>query len=224
MFERTDPLFKPPSAFLPPPDVWVHDPYKDDHIDTPLDERGLVDTGELIRLMKLSVDPSYTWDSPFTDEHHLQWPNRWYDNNPDQEISPQRFRNLTISKIDTPRIFHNWVHLITEPPPVPTEEVMRYRIEAQNVAISLFRVAKTYSLLPRRQLSDASLERQLLQKYEDFSVAFERAKQIPKPFQLIDFDAFPLQTPEDMARIRKKIGKFAFPLVATDLISEAHAA
>src|SRR5215216_6283145 len=125
MFERLDEHHKPPSLYLPPPDVWLHNPYKSDLIPTPVDERGLVDLRELIKVMKATVAPEYDWRSPFTDDHHLQWPNRWYESIPDSEYNPQRFRGLMISRADTPRVFHVWTHLITEPPPVPDDDIMR---------------------------------------------------------------------------------------------------
>lgn len=64
-----------PTIHLPPRELWLFDPSTETELlPTPLDERGLVDMVGLIAVMKTTIAPGYEWTSPFTDEHHLQWP------------------------------------------------------------------------------------------------------------------------------------------------------
>jgi hypothetical protein len=213
------------SIHLPPRELWRHDPFVDEPLPTPVDRRDLVDTEALIHLMKTTVEPEYDWHSSFTDIHHLQWPDRWYERVNDGEWSPQVFRNLAISKLQVPRVFHNWIHRITEPPIMPKEEVMRYRIDAQRVAMSLFREVKHAKTANRRLgMDDEALSRRLMERFDTFASMFEKAKEMPVEFQLLPFDNFELRTPEDMNRIGTKLGKFAVVSSATDRVRRRLAA
>jgi hypothetical protein len=222
---HADEQYKLPSAFLPPQELWRYNPYREEPIPTPLDERGLVDVAKLIHQVKATIEPHYDWHSSFSDIHHLEWPDRWYENLSDGKVNPHQFRNLAISKIYIPRIFHNWVHRITEPPPPPDEEVMRYRIEAQHVAMVLFRTVKHSKTLARkRNLSDEQLEDLLTERFENFSTTFELAKQTPKPFQLLDFEEYELRDIYDMVHIGTELGKFAVAATMTRTIAQPLAA
>ena len=128
---------------LPPPEVWDFRPHIDEPFPTPIDERGLVDTDALIALVKSTVDPSFTWEpSERPDAHHLYWEHNLYPKIIENNVNPQEFCNLTINQIVIPRMFHNWIHLVTQEPPVPDKEVMGYRIEAYRVVVKLFKNAK----------------------------------------------------------------------------------
>ncbi len=103
---------------LPPRDVQLHDPRRDGLLETPLDERGLVDLDRLVDLARATVSPEFGWESRENDVHHLQWPRRHYDiAGAMVDVETQVFRNLVNRKAYVPRIFHNWVHYITAPPP-----------------------------------------------------------------------------------------------------------
>ena len=211
-----------PSIHLPPRDLWLHDPYTSEALETPLDSRGLVDMLGLIALMKTTVAPGYEWSSAFVDVHHLQWPDRWYGRDETNEDSPQVFRNLAISKVYVPRVFHNWVHRITEPPPLPSEEVMHYRIDAQRVALSLFSDVRTPKVMARhKKLGEAGLEELLVERFDRFSEKFEYAKQAPQEFQLLDYSHYELRTVDDMVQIGTRLGKFALAASATRLVRQA---
>ena len=226
MSERGPQEFSVPTTHLPPRELWLFDPTQEKELlPTPIDERGLVDTMGLIALMKSTVAPGYEWDSPFTDVHHLQWPNRWYKEMESQETSPDVFRNLAISKVRVPRVFHNWVHKTTEPPEMPSEEVMEYRIEAQRVALSLFREVKIpKSIARRRGFDDEGLERLLVQRFDAFSNVFEQAKQSPREFQLLDYNQYELRGVDDMVLIGTKLGRFAVTESATNRVRRPIAA
>lgn len=216
-----------PSIHLPPRDLWLFDPTSTNELlQTPLDERGLVDPSALIALMKSTVDPEYKWQSSFTDIHHLQWPDAWYERT-DSPVpdSPHVFRNLAISKLRVPRVFHNWVHRITEPPPLPSDEVMKYRIEAQSVAIALFRqVRNSKAAVRKQQLGDGALEELLIRRFDAFAETFETAKLTPREFQLINYSQEPLHDTHDMVRIGTKLGRFTITASATDRVRRKMAA
>lgn len=211
---------------IPPPDVWLINP-KRDLIPTPLDERGIVDLPELISDIKKTVDSNYDWPSPFNDKHHLQWPRRWY---PDIEYkrdcpNPYEFRHLGIGVVRVPRYFHNWTHLITEPPPPPSEEVMTYRIEAQRVAVSLFRSVTDIKREGRDlNLSGVALNDYVLSKlehrFEDYVKRVEIAKKQPKEFHVVEYDRIPLTGPEDVLTLTDRLAKGALYRSAVRIVRE----
>lgn len=198
---------------LPPRDVWTHNPMH--LIETPIDDRGLVDFGELISVIKGTVDPSYTWDSPFNDRHHLQWPRRFYsDDQSGTGPNPAEFRHLGIGVVRVPRYFHNWVHLITVPPPVPSKEVMQYRIDAQRVALNLFEQVREVNHEGRRKsLTGVALQAYLLdqleRRFDDFARQVDDAKRQPRDFHVIRYDDYPLEGPKDIVLIAHTLARDA---------------
>ena len=198
---------------IPPPEVWKHNPKRT--IETPVDSRGLVDFPGLISLIKSTVEPHYTWESPFNDRHHLQWPRRFYpDIDNENTPNPYEFRHLGIGLVRVPRYFHNWVHLITQPPPIPSQEVMAYRIDAQRVALNLFEQVREVSHEGRVQhLTGIALREYLLEqlerRFDDFAEQIEVAKSQPEEFQVIRYDNFPLEEPKDMVVIAHTLARNA---------------
>lgn len=208
-----------PSSHLPPPDLWLHNPYTDGKISTPLDERGLVDLTELIKQTKKTVDPSYDWASDFSDVHHLQWPNADYASEPDNPANPHEFRNLAISKLKVPRNFHNWIHKITEPPPVPSEEVMYYRIEAQRVVIALARVVNVCEMLTQKEeISESKLKERLVESFDEFNQMLETARLVPEEFQLVNLADYRPNEVHDMFKIRTMLGRAGTSATVTPYI------
>ena len=198
---------------LPPIELWNYNPFEDGPMQTPLDERGVVDSHQLIKLVESTVDPSYDWKSRLNNKHHLQWPNASYrrfleDGNLD--LMPRKFRSLTSGMIILPEIFHNWLHLVTEPPPVPSDEVMQYRIKAHDVAVVLFQQVRDSKRMARRQeLGRRGLEELLLRRYDSFEALFEEGKSLPDKFQPIDFSNHELNSFQDMLDIGQKLGRHA---------------
>lgn len=123
---------------LPPKDVRLLT--DDDKIITPIDERGLVDIPLLIREVKQSVHSSYEWPVDETNVHHFYWPAVQYPHVEFENIgvNTAQFRNQAINKGRLPLLFHNWLHRVTVPPPVPEIKVIEYSTEAWNVTRSLF--------------------------------------------------------------------------------------
>ena len=175
---------------------------------------------ELIRQDKQAVDPAYTWGSSFNDFHHLLWPSRAYLHLPESKIIPLEFRNLSIIKIYAPRVFHNWVHRITEPPLLPSKEVMYYRTEAQRVVVALFKSMRAGRGLTRRKgLQEFELESRLIQNFDEFSNRLEIARTIPSEFQLLDIINYNPKRFEDMFKIQSQLGKIAMVPVVTRSVS-----
>ncbi len=138
------------TSCLPPPEVrfWS----EDDKIDTPVDERGLVLVPELIALVKATIDPDYQWPVDETNVHHFYWPAVWYPHVDarEEEFNTASFRNQSINKGLLPLVFHNWLHRVTTPPPLPEVEIMMYHAEAWSVAKSLFHSVKNAQHWERR--------------------------------------------------------------------------
>jgi hypothetical protein len=97
---------------------------------TPITDEGLVDHEALINLMRDQVDSDYHWAAPFHDEHHLNWYASLYE--APSHSNPQlahEFRELPVNKLWVPRQFHNFIHTVTAPSPVPSNEVMHQQIK-----------------------------------------------------------------------------------------------
>jgi hypothetical protein len=132
---------------LPPPHVRLTS--EEQQIITPLDDRGLIDIPELIQNVKETIHPDYTWPTKETNVHHFYWPAAQYPYLPD-EINTALFRNQPINKGRMPIIFHNWLHRVTIPPPVPEAEVIVHHMDAWNVTRSLFHNVKNARHWQRR--------------------------------------------------------------------------
>ncbi len=127
---------------LPPYEARLINP-KVQKIETPLDDRGLVDVSALIAAVKNTVEPWYTWPTHRNDEHHFYWPVADYPlHNPGGTAELKKFHELPINKGYVPRVFHNWLHSVTIPPAQPEGEVMVNRIESWEIASSLFQRAR----------------------------------------------------------------------------------
>lgn len=218
----------PQRADIPHPEVWLYSPRRP-LLETPLDDRGLVDFEALVNLVRGTVDPAYDWSSPFNDRHHLQWPRRFYVDAPESKPNPVEFRHLGIGMVRVPRFFHNWTHLITEPPALPSFEVMQYRIDAQRVAVSLFEKVRDIKRNSRaRELGQEAyrvfLSEQLSRGFDDFSRKFDVALHQPVEFQPINYSVVELTKPTDMIHIADKLAKEAIYRCAVRDICEPVAA
>jgi hypothetical protein len=142
----------PQTIWMPPKDYWP-DPFL--KIETPIDDRGLVDIDKLITDVKGTIDPNFKWEGTYG-THHFYWPsvNYSYDTKwaqEDRRFSQGSFRNLPIHKGELPKVFENWLHFITCPPEVPSRGVMQYRMEAWQVATDLFHSASQVVMWQRRE-------------------------------------------------------------------------
>ncbi len=128
-----------PEIYLPPLGARLINPSKE-KIQTPIDDRGLVDVPKLIQVVQETIHPEFRWTWPLN-VHHFYWHEADYPYEKEFGTinNPSTFRELPINKGLLPKVFHNWLHLVTIPPPKPSPEVMNYRVEAWTVARSLFR-------------------------------------------------------------------------------------
>lgn len=194
---------------LPPEEYRLFNPANDELIETPLDYRGLVDLDELIRQVKFTVVPEYSWQSKMNDVHHLQWYAGLYQNHQDHEIAVQ-FRGLANRMAYVPRVFHNWTHRITLPPPVPEVEVMRHSIEAQRVAISLFETAsRALRLVRAKKLGERALSLKLENAFEYYNVYLDEAREVPSEFSLVKIEDIEAKSVEDMLSVNRLLGQLA---------------
>ena len=121
-------------------------------IPTPVDGRGLVVIPDLISAINSTITQGYRWPRGRRNEstHHLYYDDVDYPHRRDGGVNPALFRELTINKIELPKLMHNWLHLVMEKPPQPKEEVMQYCIEGVRAAQSLFASAREVIQWERR--------------------------------------------------------------------------
>lgn len=129
----------------------------DDKIPTPTDRWGVVNSDQLIRDVMQTIHPDYRWTGK-SDIHHGQWCRADY--HAMQAALPQSravaFRELAPNKMQIPRVFHNWIHAITLPPPMPEPEVMRESVREWLILQDFFRsvqeAAQTERLFGRERV------------------------------------------------------------------------
>jgi hypothetical protein len=134
-------------------------------IPTPTDEWGVVDADKLIQAVMQTVSPEYRWTGK-SDIHHGQWCRADY--YAMQEILPESravaFRELAPNKMQIPRVFHNWIHAITVPPPMPSPEVMRESVREWIILKDFFKsvqeAAQTSRLFDRERARRSFTEEQ----------------------------------------------------------------
>lgn len=194
-----------PLLWLPPRDARQWDEEREEKFDTPLDSNGLVDLDKLVTLGKHTVHADYDWTSRFNDIHHLQWPGIEYRS----EIA-QPFRELTRRKAYIPRKFHNWLHHITLPPLIPTDEVMRSSIRAERAARALATTAELAVKLTRNpHIPEVKLQQRLEEEFDLYSLYVENARLIPKEFQIIRLAEVEAKNVDEMLAANQKLGKWA---------------
>ncbi len=157
------PAAQPRVEHLPAFDARLINP-RTDKFDTPIDDRGLVDVDRLIADVKATIDLNYEWPLG-SNEHHFYWPKAFYPlGDPDNQSTLSTFRELPVSKGKMPQAFHNWLHKVTLPPEVPEIPVMERRIEAWQIASSLFQ-----SLTARRNMLSGRLTRRHKKSSQELS-------------------------------------------------------
>lgn len=122
---------------LPAADFRLQDPrtYK---IEPRLNAKGLIDDKMLIADVLETIHPDFTWLGK-SDRHHLCWPRVDYVQAQQSSLIPAfNFREHGSNVIRVQRVFHNWIHAITLPPPMPDPEVMQYTLKAWEVVSDFF--------------------------------------------------------------------------------------
>lgn len=215
------------SLWLPPLESQLINPATE-KIDTPVDERGLIDIPQLITDVKATVDPDFEWPSALS-IHHFYWPSAAYpyETGHHNSTSAGTFRNLPLHKGLLPRVFENWLHKVTLPPEVPEAEVMQYRIEAWSIVKDLFKTARetvVHEKLARRRREYIAANPEVLKvefngedhigeeyiqlayekNFRGWEQIRERHERIPQEFRLIQLDRPPTE-------IASSLGKLAVP-------------
>lgn len=194
---------------MPPQEYRLHNLEIDEPLETPLDERGLVHLDQLISAVKSTVVPEYDWTSAMNDVHHLQWYNNLYNQHPNPDVAIE-FRGLVNRMAYVPRVFHNWLHRITLPPPVPNEDAMRHSIEAQRVAISLFETASQAQHLARsKKIGEAALKMRLESAFEHYNIYLDNAREVPREFSLLKIDELEANSIDEMLSANRILGRMA---------------
>ena len=188
-----------------------HETIRHHRMPTPVNSLGLVVTETLITLIRQTVDPHRGWDSDERpDRHHTYWPRRSYPDIPEASVNPAKFRELPSNIVIVPRLFHTSIHTYTEAPPIPSLEVMHEQLEADAVTKELYRNARHARKLDRnRWISEEKLKRGKDYHLEQSYQLPERARRIPKEFQLMDFSIFNPTTFEEVQASAQQLGRIA---------------
>ncbi len=179
-------------------------------IETPLTPIGLVDRKQLIKLVNATIDSSYKWPSEKDDEHHLLWPNAWYQAMPDAPVNPHVFRNEPFNKTDWPRTFHNWVHKTTIPPPPPTMEVMELATQAHDSIDEMALAMRIGMQLLRNPLvSQTRFAERTDELFGQYHASLKTIKELPEEFRFIDPKKYDVLDFADALEIRGELGRIA---------------
>ncbi len=209
---------------LPPLDARLYNPSTQGRIPTPLDDLHLVDIPQLITDVKATVDPAYEWPQQIS-THHFYWPVTWYSSDGiASRCNPSTFRNLPIHKGLVPRVFENWLHAVTLPPPLPDPEIMDYRVEAWTVARDLFKLARKtvhWERLARRRreliaknphivpegfdgvdiIGEEVMHEVLERHFRGFERQRKRQDQIPQALRIVDLEGTPAVIARNLGKI-----------------------
>ena len=202
--------------WLPPREMWLHDPAKDGYLETPTDQYGLVDLDNLVALVKASVCSEFSWESPLNDVHHLQWFGRNYPVTKGENdiVNMNEFRELINRKAFISRVFHNRTHQITLPPPIPSKEVMLHSIKAERTALQLYRTARLATRLTRMpHIPEKKLIQRLDEEYENYTLYVENAREVPKEFSLLAIEEVEARNVDEMLLVNKRLGKLALDTI-----------
>lgn len=184
-----------------PPDNVVKLKYYNSHkqqdlLETPLDEYGCVDMKKFLGVVKGAVDPKYNWWAPHEDDHHLQWPKNKYAKFDEEHGFDKhhpfaiKYRNLPINMLTESRVFHNFVHRVMIPPPIPPEPVMHYKIMAMwAIRTVLGNTNKIAELDEDFSLSDKQKDLQKYSEFYEFCNNLENIKEkVPIEFNLLNME------------------------------------
>lgn len=148
---------------LPSPEYWLVDP-RHHKLEVYVDEWGQIDSGKLIQDVLSTIDPVYNWPG-YTSRHHKFWAEARYARIGLQipESRAKAFRNLPDNIDLYPRVFHNWLHLITEQPVMPDPVIMSERVREWDVVRGVhenLRIAARLARIIKRERESGLTEQQ----------------------------------------------------------------
>lgn len=208
---------------LPPREFWLEDLDKL-RIESPVDERGLVDIHQVVDIGKSLIDPDYEWPRNLS-VHHLYWNKRWY-GFPMAGSDAMIFRELPVHKILVPRVFENMLHRVMVQPDIPDQEVMKYRIESWDVAKRLFWTVRTIIRLEKMvdryttigngglpigyraedMIGREVLAGAMLRHFSDVEVHMDRLHAVPSDFRLVEPRSDIMSCSSERQRYAKQLG------------------
>ena len=139
----------------------------DHKLATVLDEYGIPDRVKTMKEVLGSIAGKHVWTGDY-DLHHMSWPRTHYTQYADDDGTRLgiNFRNAGSLRVVMPRQLHDYTHAVTEPPPVPSVDVMR------QYALEHGQVGRLYDTIKSAKSNDE------IQKYgfpEESSVEARRA-------------------------------------------------
>lgn len=118
-----------------------------DRLDTPTDAFGIPDPLRYIEELAATLDPEYSPPGE-RNVHHLIHPRSAYHRYGRGSV-PYKYRESPSLMVEIPVQLHNYGHWVMSPPPMPTQEVMRQRVEEQEQINRLFAIGRAVIAAPR---------------------------------------------------------------------------
>lgn len=147
-----------------------------DKIDTPLDEFGIPRRAELVRQVLGTLATEHWWSGGY-DVHHAAWPRSNYQDIKDSQLEVGAiYRGAGLLKVRLPRQLHNYVHRITNQPPVPDFAAMRQFAEEHDQVNRLYDTVKVSSFDGYPSLADLPFEDQEELRQSSFQKKLEVMK------------------------------------------------
>ena len=140
-----------------------------EYIETPYDEFGIIDKRELFRRLLGSVSVDFYWDGSYEGPHHLLWPRSHYTTggaHPERPLS-ERFRGAPSLRVILRRDLHDWLHEATQPPQVPSREVMWHHDHEQGQILRLYDTIRHRSLSKIHGMSHEQKEAYRLRRFHE---------------------------------------------------------
>lgn len=193
------------TLWLPPRDTWLYDPLTNGPLETPTNNLGLVDLDGLVTMVKSTVSPEFSWLAPRNDIHHLQYYARWYTTDLERE-----FRELYSRKVRASRTFHNWLHVVSNPTPIPCIDVMYESVQAERTKVGLARTAGLAMKVARiPHIPEQKRIQRLEEIYHEYMIHYENARVIPPEFNHLALDELAVESVDDLLSVTKRLGKQA---------------
>lgn len=214
---------------LPPQEYWLED-ITNLQIESPVDERGIVDPRAVVEIGKSLIDPGFVWPSNLS-IHHLYW-QRWWYGLPSAGSQALSFRELPIHKILVPRVFENLLHKVMVPPDIPSQEVMTKRIESWGIAKSLFKSVRNVvkwenntnryiasianGSLPEGYETEDTLSKELLRDmvnrhFQGIEMHMERLHAVSPEFRLVEPEEEVIASSLRRREYSKELGRVVVP-------------
>lgn len=142
-----------------------------EYIETPYDEYGIIDKRALFARIMGSV-ARFDWEGSYEGPHHIMWPRDFYSGKGygKKHAIPAQFRGCQSLKVILHRDLHDYTHKITEPPELPSIDVMEQYWREQ------LEVNHLYSLIRHHGLGDFAMTHEQKEAYRQSRFIEELSK------------------------------------------------